>query len=120
MTINAAKTEKLQYTVWNFVDESVGTDNQLVGVNAETTGESQHYLIGSEASSTNEADHFHLWTISLGIDDLELRAFIRNVGKTYYLKYDANNYGDEAGLFRVYASTASEKRNVCSTRKWKP
>lgn len=112
MTINAAKTEKLQYTVWNFVDESVGTDNQLVGVNAETTGESQHYLIGSEASSTNEADHFHLWTISLGIDDLELRAFIRNVGKTYYLKYDANSYGDEAGLFRVYASTTAEKRNL--------
>ena len=108
MTINTAETEELKYTVWNFVDESVGTSNQLVGVNAETTEESQHYLIGSEASNTNVANHYHLWTITFHTDWVE----IRNVGKTYYLKYDANSYGAAAGLFRVYTSTASEKRNV--------
>lgn len=108
MTINTAETEELKYTVWNFVDESVGTSNQLVGVNAETTGESQHYLIGSEASNTNVANHYHLWKITFHTDWVE----IRNVGKTYYLKYDANSYGAAAGLFRVYTSTASEKRNV--------
>lgn len=108
MTINETKSTSLGYTVWNFEDFSVGTPSQLIGVNAETTGESQHYLIGSEKTSINVADNYHLWNITFESD----RAEIRNAGKTYYLKYDANSYGDVAGLFRVYASITAEKRNV--------
>lgn len=113
MTINTTKSTSLGYTVWNFEDFSVGTSNQLIGVNAETTGNSQHYLIGDNNTNENKIDSYHLWKISF---DLK-RAIIRNVGKTYYLKYDANNdehntYGAESSFFRVYASTTAEKRNV--------
>ena len=115
MTINTTETSSLGYTVWNFVDESVGTSTLFIGTNASISGDSQHYLIGDEKTTENNIDnnHYHLWTISVGTNDNSgLRVIIRNVGKTYYLKYDANSYGAAAGLFRVYASTASEKRNV--------
>lgn len=97
-------------TVYNLIDASVGTSNLVIGVNAATTGDSQHYLIG-DAESTKD-DPYHLWTISFATEDSELRAFIRDVGKTYYLKYDDNNYGADNSFFRVYASPTSEKRNV--------
>ena len=101
MTINTTKTSSLGYTVWNFVDESVGTSTLFIGTNAYILGDSQHYLIGDEKTTENNIDnnHYHLWTISVGTNDNSgLRVIIRNVGKTYYLKYDANSYGGTDGL----------------------
>lgn len=114
-TGNSAKPLKMVKNgpAWNFIDESVAEKSRLVGVNAETSAESdKHYLIANdETQSTNLNNNFYLWEISYFNEDLvKGRVYISNVGKTCYLKYDANNYGDDDSFFRVYA--LNEKRNL--------
>lgn len=100
---------------WNFIDESVDANHQFIGVNASTSGDDQHYLIGeNETNATNGTDAVKerfQWYITIStIGNKVGVAEIRNVHKVYYLKYDANSYGNEAtSLFRVYTG---EKYNV--------
>ena len=96
-------------TVWNFIDESATANSQLVGVNSETSAVSdKHYLLASdETQSVNLNNNLNLWYIAFNNAGFE---YIMNAGKTCYLKYDANSYGDENSLFRVYA--LDEKRHI--------
>lgn len=96
-------------TVWNFIDESATAKSQLVGVNSETSAVSdKHYLLASdETQSVYLNDDLNLWYIAFNNAGFE---YIMNAGKTCYLKYDANSYGDACSLFRVYA--LDEKRHI--------
>ena len=96
-------------TVWNFIDESATAKSQLVGVNSETSAVSdKHYLLASdETQSVYLNDDLNLWYIAFNNAGFE---YIMNAGKTCYLKYDANSYGDASSLFRVYA--LDEKRHI--------
>lgn len=114
-TGNSAKPLKMVKNgpAWNFIDESVAEKSRLVGVNAETSAESdKHYLIANdETQSTNLNSNLNLWNIVYMKEDIvKGRVYISNAGKTCYLKYDANNYGEAASFFRVYAQ--NEKQNL--------
>ncbi|MBP5258739.1 MAG: hypothetical protein J6Z41_08415 [Prevotella sp.] len=93
-------------TVWNITEESLAPNDDIIGVNNATTGESQNYLVASAETEINETTN--LWYVN--IDD-EGVAFVRNYFKTYYLKYDDNNYGGDDSFFRVYPGI-NEKRDL--------
>ena len=96
---------------WNLIDESTDENHRLIGVYASTSVDDQHHLIGAENNATNAALDRFLWYITINTIGGKVGvAEIRNTNKTYYLKYDANSYDDEAtGMFRVYTG---EKYNV--------
>lgn len=111
-TGNAAKPLKIVQngTLWNLIDESVAAKTRLIGVNSETSAVSdRHYLLGKdETEETNLNADLNLWHIAFNDAGFE---YIMNAGKTCYLKYDSNSYGDAtSSLFRVYA--LDEKRNI--------
>lgn len=108
MTINETASSTYNANVWNIEDESVTAGSRLIGVRSKESGsELKHDLVGSNENNSKNID-LNLWYIGFDTD----RAFIRNVGNDFYIKYYANNndYHDAASFFRAYA--LNEQRNL--------